>query len=181
MGEQADEVGHRSAGREEACFFSQALRSHRLETFDGGVVTQRVIANLGRGHRFSHAGGGFGNGIAAQVHNALSGCHRVLPPFRVRYGSVPFTALISSLRSSHCSSCSTASSVLSDTPMEPRRSWMACQTPDSFKVRTLRGQEKATMRSGAAKRGRRRINSRKRSSELRTRSTTRTSGGSASV
>src|SRR5688572_21625013 len=64
----------------------------------------------------------------------------------------------------------------SGAPRDVKRVSIASQTPDSISVRTLRGHWKATIRSGEPKRGRRRSSSRKRSSEDRTRSTTRIIG-----
>ena len=113
----ADEVAHRAAGDEERRFFAHALRSHRLEALDRRVVAQqrrrrpRPMAIASR-----MLGRGLGNGIAAQVHNALSGCHRVLPPFSVRYGSVALHRFDLFVALFPLQLGSTASSVLSDTP-----------------------------------------------------------------
>src|SRR5581483_10944507 len=178
--QQRDEVGHGAAGDEHGRLLAHPVGGHLLQALDGGVVAEDVVSDFGPEHRLAHRRRGMRDRVAAQVDYLHFGRRHSggLTAQSVRQGSSPRMALRSSFSSSRSSSERTTRQVHSPAPSDRTRSSIACQTPDSTRVLTDRGQEKATMRSGAGKRGRSRRRSRKRSSALRTRSTTRIRGPS---
>lgn len=74
VGEEGDEVAHRSAGDKERGFFANAVGGERLEAIDGGVFAKDVVAHLGAGHGLTHGGGGLSDGVGAEVDHGNAEC-----------------------------------------------------------------------------------------------------------
>ena len=63
----ADRVAHRAGRHEEGRLLAEHLGRLLLEAVDRRVLAVDVVADLGRGHRGAHLGGGTGHGVGAQV------------------------------------------------------------------------------------------------------------------
>jgi len=72
-GVQADGelVRHRAGGHEERGFLAEQPCRHLLQTIDGRVFAEDVVADLGRRHRLAHGGRGLRHRIAAQVDHVV--------------------------------------------------------------------------------------------------------------
>ena len=67
VGEQRHQVAHRTAGDEQPGLLAQEARPALLERVDRGVVTEHVVADLGRGHRTTHLVGGMGDRVGTEI------------------------------------------------------------------------------------------------------------------
>ena len=73
VGHQSEQVAHGPGRYEERRGEAQARRQFGLQAVDRGVLAIDVVAQFGRGHGFAHAGGGLGDGVAAQVDDRHGG------------------------------------------------------------------------------------------------------------
>ena len=62
-----DLVGHGARRREHRCLHARELCGMCLQGHDAGIVSQDVVADLGRHHGRHHGGGGACHGVAAQI------------------------------------------------------------------------------------------------------------------
>ena len=67
MNADGDLVGHRARGDEEGGLLAEQLGHLAFQGDDRGVLAVDVVADLGLGHRPSHRGGRFRDGVGAKV------------------------------------------------------------------------------------------------------------------
>jgi hypothetical protein len=60
-------VPHGAGRNEKAGLLAEKIRGELLEGVDGGIVSEDIVADLGRGHRLSHLRRGPRDGVASQV------------------------------------------------------------------------------------------------------------------
>src|SRR5262249_38011609 len=77
VGLDADLVRHRAGGDEQCGFLAEEVGDFLLEPVDRRIFAEDIVAQLGAHHGGTHAGGGAGDGVAAEVdqvrHGASSG------------------------------------------------------------------------------------------------------------
>ena len=69
---------------EQAGLLAEQLGGPLLERVDGRVVAEDVVADLGLGHRPAHLGGRLGDGVGAEVDEAVGHGRRVYGAGRAR-------------------------------------------------------------------------------------------------
>ena len=86
MRHQGRQIALRAGREEQRARKPEALGNDCLQAIDGRIISVHIIAHFGSGHGRSHARGGLGDGVAAQIDSMRHGAtitHR--PGFRGRF------------------------------------------------------------------------------------------------
>ena len=75
---QRDLVAHGAAGHKQRRLFACYFRGQPLKAVDRGVVTVNIVADWRRSHGLTHRRCGMGDGVAAQIDDAV--LHNQNPP-----------------------------------------------------------------------------------------------------
>lgn len=67
LGADGGLVGHGAGGDEAGGFFAEESGKLFLESQDGGIIAEDIVADVGVGHDLAHGCGGAGDGVAAKV------------------------------------------------------------------------------------------------------------------